>query len=72
MREIKTVIQPVDKPRCFDAIVNSYLADGWILAKRETKAIPGDITESYNRQIVNVLYAELEKWEPIIPEEITL
>ena len=72
MREIKTVIQPVEKARCFDAIVNSYLADGWILAKRETKAIPGDIAESYSMQVVTVLYAELEKWDPIIPEEVTL
>lgn len=72
MREIKTVIQPIERVECFDAIVNSFLIDGWVLVKRETKNLPGEMGDSFSFPVVHVLYAELERWEPIRHEEITV
>lgn len=61
MTEIKTVIQPIEKPHYFDAVVNSHLINGWTLKKREIKKIQGLPNEAFNMSTVAVLYAELER-----------
>lgn len=72
MREIKTVIQPIEHATAFDALVNCLLIDGWTLTKREIKSLPGPLSDSYNAPTVFVLYGELERNVPPFPEEITI
>ena len=72
MKEIKTVIQPIEYARYFDAIVNSLLADGWEVRRRGITTVQGQITESFNRPIEQVLYAEMERNNTPHPEEVTL
>lgn len=72
MKRIKTVIQPIEKASCFDALVNCCLIDGWELKKRKIINTSGELSEAFNAPAVRFLYAELEKQEPPFPEEITL
>lgn len=68
MREIKTIVRMIGSGAEFDREVNRLLADGWILSKRELRQIRGEISDAYNAPDVPVLYAELERWEPIDPD----
>ena len=72
MKQIKTIIEPIERAKCFDALVNCYLIDGWQLTKREIISIPGEPSDAFNASAVRFLYAELERQEPPFPEEITL
>lgn len=58
MLEIKTILTKANDPEAFDREVNSLLAKGWVLVKRDV--LPE--TPSWHRS----LYAELEKEE--LPE----
>ena len=51
MQRIKTILEQIDRPLCFDARVNCFLVDGWKLKKRGIVAADGEV----------FLYAELEK-----------
>ena len=51
MKQIKTILEPIERPHCFDAIVNCYLIDGWKLKVRATVATAAEV----------FFYAELEK-----------
>lgn len=72
MKQIKTVIQPLEQANCFDTLINHYLIDGWELKTRKIINTLGEPTEAFNVPAVRFLYAELERQEPPFPEEITL
>ena len=72
MKQIKTVIEPIEFAKCFDALINCYLVDGWILTKRKIVTAKGELSEAFNAPEVRYLYAEMERQEPPFPEEITL
>lgn len=69
---IRTVLRAVYKLNEFDAEVNSLLADGWTLKKRELIGIEGEPSDAYNVTVVKALYAELERQAPDYPEESTI
>lgn len=66
MKQIKTVIEPINRVSRFDDKVNRLLEDGWKLTERK-----GDISESFNIPDVMVLYAELEREKEWF-EEVTI
>lgn len=72
MKQIKTVIEPIERTLCFDVRVNCLIIDGWELKKRDVINGISEPTEAFNTFPVRFLYAELEKDEPPYPEEITL
>lgn len=61
MKQIKTVIKPINSVTEYDNTINQLLNDGWQLKKRQIIESPGDISESFNFPVVRFLYAELEK-----------
>ncbi len=71
MKRIKTVVCSVYNTERFDQDVNSLLAEGWQLVKREMKSITGYPSEAFNIPHEAILYAELEQ-RISYPEEITL
>ena len=72
MKQIKTVIQPIEQPKFFDELVNCLLITGWELKTRKIINSTGELSEAFNAPAVRFLYAELERNEPPFPEEITL
>lgn len=72
MREIKTVLKPLEHATSFDMLVNSLLVDGWELKQRKIINTQGELSEAFNAAAVCFLYAELERHSPPFPEEITL
>ena len=72
MKQIATVIQPIEQAKSFDALVNSLLIDGWELKDRKIISAKGELSEAFNAPDVRFLYAELERNKPPFPEEITL
>lgn len=61
MKEIKTVISPLNCVKMFDKNINCLLAEGWKLKKRaviSSKGEPNDVGSCAEEKI---LYAELEK-----------
>lgn len=71
MKQIKTVIQPIEQANCFDIFVNRLLIDGWELKERKIINTLSEPTEAFNFSAVRFLYAELERHKPPFPEEIT-
>lgn len=71
MKQIKTVIYPLESAYSYDDTVNSLIAEGWELKKRTTIHACGEMSESFNAPIVKALYAELERNVPPFPEEVT-
>lgn len=71
MKKIQTVTAPIERSQWFDDAVNKFIENGWVLSKRDILNVPGMLTESFNVPVVQILYAELEYWEPIF-EEVTL
>lgn len=71
MKQIKTVIKPLNRVSRFDDKVNQLLENGWKLTERKTVKTAGDISESFNIPVVMALYAELER-EIDWFEEVTL
>ena len=71
MKKIKTVTAPFERSQWFDDAINELIQEGWVLSKRDILNVPGMLTESFNVPVVQILYAELELWEPIF-EEVTL
>lgn len=71
MRRIKTVIRPISNATQFDSTVNRLLDEGWELKSRKTISTLGDISESFNYPVCQILYAELEKSAEQF-EEVTL
>lgn len=71
MKQIKTVIEPLNRVSRFDDKVNQLLENGWKLTERKTVKTEGDISESFNIPVVMALYAELER-EIEWFEEVTL
>ena len=53
MRQIKTVVLPVEQAEEFDSKVNKLLRRGWKVKRRETLNLP--------EQLSPMLYAELER-----------
>lgn len=72
MKQIKTVTAPFERAEWFDQAVNDLLNEGWVISKRDILNVPGVLTESFNVPVVQMLYAELELWEPIPFEESTI
>lgn len=72
MKQIKTVMKPLEKVEVFDLEVNAMLAEGWMLKRREVKKISGEISEAFSAPAFFVLYAEMEREKPVPFEEITL
>lgn len=72
MKQIKTVTAPIERAEWFDKAINDLLNEGWVISKRDILNVPGVLTESFNVPVVQMLYAELELWEPIPFEESTL
>lgn len=72
MKQIKTVTAPFERSEWFDKSINKLMAEGWTLKKRDILNVPGVLTEAFNAPVVQVLYAELEKYVPPFPEEITV
>lgn len=72
MKQIKTVIQPIEHAKCFDALVNCSLIDGWELKTRKIITIQGELSDAFSASTVRFLYAEMERQEPPYPEEITI
>ncbi len=72
MKQIKTVVSPINQASKHDEEINRLLADGWALKKRTAINISGGISEAFNSPIIQALYAELEKNIPPFPEEVTL
>lgn len=71
MKQINTIIKPIERLAEFDADVNALLAEGWTLKKRETMKATGMLSDAYNAPIITLLYAEMERDVPPWPEEIT-
>lgn len=71
MKEIKTVICPINCATEYDRKVNNLIANGWVLKKRTTISTQGETSEAFNMPIIQALYAELERYIEY-PEEITL
>lgn len=72
MKQIKTVIRPLDQVRQFDKDVNTLLANGWTLKNRKVIGMEGEPNEVGSAPVIHALYAELERYNPPFPEEITL
>ena len=72
MKQIKTVTAPIERAEWFDKAINDLLNEGWVISKRDILNVPGVLTESFNVPVVQMLYAELELWEPIPFEESTM
>ena len=71
MKQIKTVIQPIENYKLFDIQVNNLLLEGWKLTKRATINIQSEPNEVGSTAIIQALYAEFEKYNYYF-EEITL
>ena len=71
MKQIKTVVAPLQCAELFDSAVNKLLAEGWVLQKREIIDLPGQISEAFQFTLERTLYAELERSCPRF-EEVTL
>ena len=71
MKQIKTVILPIEQAKLFDELVNCLLIDGWQLKERKTINGTGELSEAFNASVVRFLYADLERQEPPFPEEMT-
>lgn len=72
MKQIKTVICPIEYAYSFDKEVNRLIADGWTIARRDIIRTAGEVSEAYNTAIIQALYAELERYTKPYPEEVTL
>ena len=72
MRQVKTVILPLEKSALFDAKVNALLADGWSLKRREVLKMLSAPSEAFNVATYPALYAELTREVPPFPEEVTV
>lgn len=72
MKQIKTITAPLERAEWFDNAINELINDGWTISKRDVLNVPGVLSESFNAPVVQILYAELELWEPIPFEEVTL
>ena len=72
MMQIKTVICPIERPKQFDDEINSLLAAGWSIRKREIQTMAGLPSEAFSVPEVRVLYAELDRVLPPYPEEVTI
>ena len=72
MKQIKTVILPMEMANAFDEEVNRLLKEGWTIKERMLTNTQGQVSEAFNTPLVQVLYAELEKIVPPYPEEITI
>lgn len=72
MKQIKTVIRPISGATQFDNAVNRLLREGWEIRTRKTINTHGDISETFNIPVCQILYAELEKENTEKFEEVTL
>lgn len=72
MKQIKTVVRPILQASEFDNDINELLADGWDIKHRGITNMRGEINEAFNAPIIQVLYAELERYTKSYPEEVTL
>ena len=61
MKQIKTVVEPLERATRFDATVNYLIADGWEMRKRAVISAKGEPNEVGSCATAQMLYAELEK-----------
>lgn len=61
MKQIITVIQPIEESDSYYKQVNKLLSEGWELTDRKTISIKGEPNEVGSATVVSALYAELEK-----------
>lgn len=71
MKQIKTVLSTADDSAEFDRVVNKLLAEGWDLKCRKVVGVEGAPSEAFKVPVIRSLYAELERFIPDRPEEIT-
>lgn len=62
MKQIKTIVRPLERAEQFDLEVNELLCAGWEVKKRGVITKQGIPSEAFNSVPVQCLYAELE-WE---------
>lgn len=72
MKEIKTVIRPIEGVKSYDKYINELLKNGWSLKKRDFITLNGELNEVGSKPIIKALYAELERNNDFYFEEITL
>ena len=70
MKEIKTVICPIEAAKEFDNLVNHYLLHGWKVIKRSVISAHSEPNDIGCTVVVKKLYAELERRKPLF-EEVT-
>lgn len=61
MRQIKTILRPVERAAEFDMEVNKLLRRGWSMKRQEVLKLPDAPNEAFNVATFPVLYAELER-----------
>lgn len=61
MKQIKTIIRPVELSALFDAEVNRLLRDGWQLKKQTVLTLSGEPNEVGSCTTAPSLYAEMER-----------
>ena len=71
MKQIKTVIYPIENAMQYDEEINNLLADGWEIKKRAHVNARGQLSEAFEYSTIQLLYAELERTVPYF-EEVTL
>ena len=72
MKQIKTVVYPIEYAHRYDKEINGLLADGWEIKKRNVMSVKGEPNEVGSAAITQALYAELERYTKPYPEEVTL
>lgn len=61
MKQIKTVILPLEASETFDKMVNDLLLCGWKITNRRIINAKSEPNEACNVATIPALYAELEK-----------
>lgn len=61
MKQIKTVVKPLERAKDFDATLNNLIVDGWEMRKRAVISAKGEPNEVGSCAVIQMLYAELEK-----------
>lgn len=72
MKEIKTIIRPIEGVKSYDKDINKLLMQGWELKARSFITLNGEPNEVGSKPIIKALYAELERNNDFYFEEVTL
>lgn len=61
MKEIKTVIRPIEDVKNYDEYINKLLENGWSLKNRSFISLNGEPNEVGSKPVIKAFYAELER-----------